>query len=278
MRPMRFTSVLVLAQSLLLILPCDADQKDNKPSAAQKRDERRENEAVREAQDRLRDVEKELRQAETELRDAQQGVRQAVLRRQQAAAALQKTVDRLEGEHADLTGLTEARRTLKSLQTEFDEKASPIRRTLSSQTEYQAALAEVTRIKTALADAETTQTERQKLGKEQLAAAAKVRELEQAAFRRDTDLAGLLAKMDRAEKELQIANNKFEKAVERDGDLKSARKAFETAKSDEDGAEQSVVKKTRELSAARSKLAQATQQLQQKKLQDARDNNKPKKK
>ncbi len=261
-------------------LPIEAAQKSgNKATSAQKRDEQRENEAVRDAQEHLNDVQKELKTAEADLRESQQAVRQAVQNRQKAVAAVQKTLDRLEGEHADLTGLTAARRTRKTLQTEFDEKAAPVRKSLESQADYRAAQSALTQAKAALKPVDTdADIDRKQLAKDHLAATAKVRELEQTAFRRDAGLTALQTKIDLAEKQFEAANDKFEKAVERDADLKAARKAFEDSKTAEDKAEQSVAKKSREFASLRGKLAQATQQLQQKKLQDARDDNRSKKK
>ena len=260
-------------------LPIEAAQKTgNKQTPAQKRDEQRENEAVRNAQNHLTDVQKDLKQAEADLREAQQAVRQAVQNRQKAATALQKTLDRLEGEHADLTGLTATRRSLKTLQTEFEEKAAPVRKTLETRADYQAAQSALTKAKAALkpADDDNGDVDRKQLAKDHLAATAKVRELEQTAFHNDPGLAALQSKVDLAEKQWHMANDKFEKAVERDGDLKAARKAFENAKIAEEKSEQAVSKEARGLASVRVKAAQATQQLQQKKLQDARDDNRNK--
>lgn len=280
MRPSWRVWISICLSGMSFCLPIEAAQKGpSKQSTAQKRDEQRENEAVRKAEDHLRDVQKEVKKTEADLREAQQRVRQTVTQRQAAASALQKTLDRLEGEHADLTGLTATRRALKTVQAEFDQQAAPVRKMLESQDDYRAAQSALARAKAALAPADDdVEVDRKQLAKDHLAATAKVRELEQAAFRRDAGLTVLTDKIDRAEKDVQVALERFEKAVERDRDLKTARKAFEDSKAAEDRAETAVAKELRALAAARMKVTQATQQLQQKKLQDARDDNRGKKK
>lgn len=261
-------------------LPMEAAQKNPaKQTKTQKQDEQRENEAVRKAQDQLNEVQKDLKKAESGLREAQQHIQRAVAQRQSAASALQKTIDRLEGVHADLTGLTAARRTLKAVQAEFDEKAKPVRKGLESQADFQAAQQALARAKSALQPADDDVTaDRKQLAKDYATAQAKVRALEQAAFRRDAELTALQDKINLREKQVQLAVDNFEKAVERDGDLKAARKAFDDAKAAENHAEDARLKAAREVAAARSKAAQATLQLQQKKLQDARDDNRGKNK
>lgn len=275
---MRWQSFTVSLVALGLCLPTEAAQK-NSQSKAQKRDEQRENEAVRKAQQHVNDVQKDLKQDEGALRDAQGQLRQAITQKKMAIAALQKTIDRLEGEHADLTGLTATRRDLKAAQAAFDEKAGPVRKSLESQPEYQAALQSLAKIKAALkAMDDNPEADRKQLAKDFSAATTKVHDLERAAFQRNPELTMLQTKVDASEKAVQQALAKFEKAVEQDGDLKVARKALEQAQQAEDRAEDAVAKAARTVAAARVKLTQANQQLQQKKLQDAKDDNRGKNK
>lgn len=264
--------------ALCLCLPLDAAQK-NPQSNAQKRDEQRENEAVKKAQQHLNDVQKDLKENEGALRDVQSQLRQAIAQRKMATTALQKTIDRLESEHADLTGLTAARRELKSAQATFDEKAGPVRKQLETKPDFQAAQQALAKIKTALKSMDDDpEADRKQLAKDFSAATAKVHELERAEFQRNPELSALQTKVDAAEKTVQQAVVKFEKAVEKDGDLKAARKGLEQAQQAEDRAEEAVAKAARTVAAARGKLVQANQQLQQKKLQDAKDDNRGKNK
>lgn len=275
---MRWQVWTVSIVALCLCLPVAAAQK-NSQNKAQKRDEQRENEAVRKAQEHLNDVQKDLKQDEGALRDAQGQLRQAITQRKMATSALQKTIDRLEGEHADLTGLTAARQDLKAAQSAFDEMAGPVRKSLESQPDYQAAQQSLAKVKAALkAMDDNPEADRKQLAKDFSAATAKVHAMERAEFQKNPELAALQTKIDVAEKAVQQALAKFEKAVEKDGDLKAARKALEQSQQAEDRAEDAVAKAVRSLAATRVKLTQANQQLQQKKLQDARDDNRGKNK
>ncbi|HET6424131.1 MAG TPA: hypothetical protein VFG20_10635 [Planctomycetaceae bacterium] len=276
MRSIRCLEIAVIVLGLASLMDA-APKRPGSQSAAQKRDEQRENEAVRKAQDHLKDVEKEAKNAEDELRDAQQRVRQAVSQRQSAAAALQKTIERLESEHADLTGLTAARREFKAAQAAFDNQAAPVRKALQSQAEFQAAQQTLARVKEKMKSADKDAVvDRAQLAREFATATADLRELEQAAFRREANLIALQTNIDQSQSRVQQAVDKFEKAVERDRDLKAARATFDNAKTAEDRAEQAVTKAAREVTSLRAKIAQATQQLQQKKLQDQRDDNRGK--
>ena len=248
----------------------------NKGNQANKQDEKRENEAVRKAQDELQDAEKAIRKAESSLADARRDLTKAIAARTAAGKNVQKTIDRLEAEHAEGKGVTAARERFKAAQAAYEAAAEPIRAGLKSDPAYVAALAKVDKAKTALKAAEADA--RLQAAKESAAALQKVRELEKAALARDPQAKKTGKQMDDAQATLQGTIERFNKAVETDPELKSVKKAFESAKKDEDQAEVALARETRDLAATRSKLVKAQQDLAQKKAADARDSNKPKKK
>lgn len=268
------TRVLVLVTSLSCCATGFSADK-GKPSQAQKRDEQRENEAIRKAQAHLNDVQKALKQAEDELKSAQQKATQAIAKRQAATNSLQKVLDRLEAEHAEMTGLASARKAYAAMETEFEQESEPILAELRKTTEYQALTQKIENGKASL-KADDSDIDRAALARENLEAAQRLRELELAAFRRDPSLNRLLARVEQAQEEVRKASAKFEKAVERDSELKSARKAFEEAKSAQTQAENTLAKQSREVALARNNVTQAARILQQKKLADQRDTNRSK--
>lgn len=241
-------------------------------TSAQKRDERREDAAVRKAQDAVNEAQQAVRTAEGEQKTAEGKLREAAARRKAAAGALRKTLDRLEAEHADTTGLTAVRRSLKEAQAEFDLKARPVREALRKDADFRAAEAAVSRAEESLKGAEDP-SDRETPLKERLAATNRLRELEDAAFRRDEVLRTLKDRVERSQAAVRQANERFERAVERDEALRAARKEFDSAQAAEERAEKAAATQARDLAAARDKLARATRQLQQKKLEDRRDDN-----
>lgn len=248
----------------------------NKGNQSQKQDEKRENEAVRKAQDEVQDAEKAIRKAESSLQDARRDLTKAIAERTAAGKNVQKTIDRLESEHAEGKGVIAARERFKAAQAAYEAAAAPIRERLKSDPAYVAAQTNVDKTKAALKAEEGDA--RLQAAKESAAALQKVRELENAALERDPQAKKLDKEMDDAQAALQRTIERFNKAVENDPDLKSAKKAFETAKKGEDQAESAIARETRDLATARGKLAKAQQTLAQKRAADARDSNKPKKK
>lgn len=269
---MQHARVLVTALMTLLSTAGLAVAEQKKPS--QRNDEKRENEAVRDAQDDLHEVEKKLKQADSDLRDFQQRLRQAVARRQTAMAAVQKVLDRLEKEHAEGTGLTAARQALQAAQAEFDENAKPVKERLSQQADYKAAQAALAKAKAAVQPSGDDPADRAQAAKDYTTAIARIRELEQAAFQQDETLKPLSVRRDAAAQQVREATDKFEKAVASDADLKAARNDVDVAKRDADKAEQVVAEGSRKLAAVRMQVTQAQQKLAQKKLADQRDDNK----
>ncbi len=243
---------------------------------ARRLDEQREDAAVRQAQQAVDEAQRDVRESLQSLQKSQAAFRQAEAERKGAGVALQKTIDRLEEEHAASAGLVAARSHLKQSRAAFDQASEPILASVKTQAAYQAAeveLAEATALLTPEAEGD-----REEAARRAAAARAAMRDLERAAIASDSRIAPFEKRVTAAETNLDAAQSRFEKAVESDADLKAARKAFQTAQAAEAKAEAALLRDNRDLLSARSKLARAQQSLTAKKLDDQRDSNQPPKK
>lgn len=246
-----------------------------KPSP--KQDEKRENEAVKDAQQTLQEAREKLKDAEKSAGDDQARLRQAVAAQKSATKDLQQVQDRLEVEHGEKTGLTAARKKLKDIESEYDRAAKPILDRVHA--EQKPLLDRLEKAKQAIRpkadepndDRSAAVAEHNKLMKE-------LRDAEQQALAADATVKPLQRKVEDVRALLDVALKKFETAVERDGDLRAARQAFERSKREQDNAEAAVAKAQRSVADARQRVAMATQKLQQKQAADAKDSNKPKNK
>lgn len=236
-------------------------------------DEQREDAAVRKAQEEFKESQQQVRSAQQSLQRSQGAFRKAEAERKAAGVALQRTIDRLEEEHAESAGLNAARDALKECRAAFKEAAEPILAAVRRMPAYQAAEAQLAAATETLAP--EAEGDREEAARSAAAARATMRDLERAATDADPRLEPLDARVVSAETKLEAARTRFDKAVEMDGDLKAARSAFAAAKTAEEKAEAALVRDNRELLAARSRLARAEQSLQAKKRADQRDDNKP---
>lgn len=276
---MRFTGWLLIlcCVSTLHVVAIDAPAQTpkvvRKPSP--KQDEKRENEAVKEAQQDLQEARDRLKEAEQSLKDELERHRKAIAAHKTAGTAIEKVQDRLEAEHGERTGLTAARKALKEVQTEFDRAAKPILERVHA--DQKPLVDSLEKARLALkpkedhpdADRSAAVAEHAKLTKQ-------LRDYEQAAVEADPATKPLRKRLDAAEAAVQAALKKFEAAVERDGDLKAARKEFDQSKREVDAAETAIAKAQKSLADARNRVAQASQKLQQKQAADLKDANRPK--
>lgn len=240
---------------------------------ARQLDEQREDAAVRQAQQAVNEAQQDVRQAQQSWQKAQSAFRSAEANRKAAAVAVQKTIDRLEDEHAETAGLTAARERLKAARAAFSEAAEPILATVRKGPDYASAEKDLAAATAALDP--DVEGDREEAVRNAAAARARMRELERAATDPDPQLKSLSARVSDAEAKLDAAHDRFEKAVDNDSELKAARTALAAAKTAESRAEASLVKENRDLLSARAKLGKAQQTLQAKQLADQRDSNKP---
>lgn len=264
-RPMHVSAILCA----FAIVPVRAA--DN--GRARRADERREDAAVKEAREAVNDAEQEVRQAQQSLQRSQSRYREAEAERKRAGIALEKTVDRLEKEHADSGTIAAARERLSEARARFKEAAQPILATVRSQPAYVAAESE--RAEAVALLAPEAEGDREDAARRASAAAATMREMERSATSADPRLTALDAEVAAAEVRFKTAQRRFEKAVESDPDLESARRALSAARAAEDKAEATLVRENRDLLAARARLVRAQQSLAAKRAADQRDTNKP---
>jgi chromosome segregation ATPase len=258
-----------LLLGLLFGAICDAADSDR----ARRLDEQREDAAVRKAQQEITAAQEEVRQGQQLLLKAQAAFRQAEAGRKGAGVGLQKTVDRLEEEHAESAGLIAARDQVREARAAFKEAASPIIASVQQGTAYQTAEKHLSAATSALEP--EAEGNREEAARKAAAARATMRELERAVTDAEPRLKTLAATVTAAEAKLEAAQARFEKAVDQDADLKNARTTFAAAKAVEEKAEAALVRNNRGLLSARSKLARAQQSLQAKKIADQKDSNKP---
>jgi hypothetical protein len=242
-----------------------------KPSPRQ--DEKRENEAVKEAQMALQDAREQLQADEKTLTGEQDRLRKAVAAQKAAASDLQKVQDRLETEHGERTGLTAARKRLKEVTAEFDRTARPVLDRVH--TEHKSLVDAVEKARQAIKPQGDSPPEARAAAVAEHAKLTKeLRDLERKALETDETTKPLQKRVDDAEAAVQTALKKFETAVEKDGDMKAARQAFEKSKREVDAAETAIAKAQRAVVEGRGRVVQATQRLQQRQAADLKDGNK----
>ena len=266
---------------LLTVVPFAAAAQNGKKNNNQKNDERREDAAVQKARQDVNAAEKSLHESEKSARQAADKLKAALRDQSKAASQIQKRRDDLEEKHADLLGLTEARRTLDAARKAYHKAGAPILKHVTESAKHKEAL-EVAkqadqRLSALRADEDLDDNERLKL----MAEAAKSKQLpdrlEREALDADESLKSERSYLRDAEAAFAKANTAMEKAVEKDPELKSAKDAFEVAKDQAAAARRESAKETRQMADARQKLAREQNDLQQKINADRKDDNKPKK-
>lgn len=269
------TRMLVLAAFMSTMQPEFAVSPANAADTgrARRADEQREDEAVRKAREAVGDAEQQVRQAQKVLQRSQSHFREAEAERTRAGVALQKTLDRLEKQHAESGAMGAARERLNEARARFKEASKPILAKVRSQPAYVAAERERAEALALLAP--EAEADREEVARRASDAAATMREMERAATAADPGLTALDAEVTAAEERFKTAQSRFEKAVENDPELAVARKAFDTAKGAEAKAEGTLIRENRDLITARMKLARAQQSLAAKRMADQRDTNKP---
>ena len=254
--------------------------KNNNQTKAQKNDERRENEAVQKAQKDVKAAEKVFGDAEKSARQAAEKLKSAVRDQSKATSQIQKRRDDLEAKHADLVGLTEARRTLDAARKAYETAGAPILKQVAESAKYKEALEVAKSADCRLAalreDSDGDDSTRLK----QMAEAAKAKQhparLEREALDAEQSLKPECNKLRAAEEAVAKANDAMEKAVERDPELKSAKEAFEKAKDHVAAARRESVQEAKQLADAKQKLTREQNDLQQKITADRKDDNKGK--
>lgn len=258
--------------------PSNSAAQNNKNKNNNRNDERRENEAVQKAQKDFNAAEKALHEAEKSARQAADKVKGAERDQSKAASQLKKQHDDLEAQHADLLGLTAARRTRDTARSAYEKGGEPILKAVAESPKYQAAVEAAKNADRRLAilrqDKEGDASDRLK----QLADLSRTKlvpsQMEREALDAESSLKPQRTDLKAAEEAVARTREAVEKAVERDPALKSAKEVFEKAKSEVVSARREADKEGRQMAEARQKLAREQKDLQQKIYADRRDDNK----
>jgi chromosome segregation ATPase len=266
-------ALLVAALTLTVCLAPATAQIVKKPNN-NRQGERRENLGVKNAQDEINDAQKAVREREQEVRARLDSVKQARQSKQSAASALQKVEERLEAKHGETTGFAAARDKSKAAQEEFQTRTRPVLDELKQQAEYKSAEGVLAKAKLAIKpNPDKSDADRQAAAKSYSQALAALHDLERQAIDAVPELKALRTNTEEAQAAVQAAKKKFDRAVENDADMQSAKQVFDKAKQAEDAAERDAAQAQRQLAEAKQKVAQATQRYQQKRAQDQKDDN-----
>lgn len=241
------------------------------PSKAQKNDEQRENAAVKEARKDVNAAQDRQRAAAKAVRDAEQALNQAEQQQRRAASELQKAGDRLETELADLHGLTQARRSLREVQSRLDAISRPVLQEARQTAALREAQAAVDR------ERQRIDALRTNAGPEDRAALARLtaalNRLEREALGRDARTQLQQRAVDDAEESVRKQLAVVQKEAARSPVYQTAEQAFESAKRDVARARQTLEKEQRDLREAAQAVTRAEQNLARKMAADARDPN-----
>lgn len=255
-----------------------------KQSQAQKNEEKKEDEAVRKAQQSVKAAqdaetaaERQAKKAVDELKSAERGLTQA-------ASNLKKVREDLEDKHADAAGLASARKNAEAARKTYDAAGQPVLQRLTETPKHKQAIEAAKAAEQRLArlrnEADGNADDRIK----QSAEAARVKlvpgQLEREALDSESSLKPHRDKMVVAEEAVAAARKTADRLIDKDPALKGATDKIDRAKEEVASSRRTASQEEKQLVAARQTLAKGQQDLQQKIAADKRDDNKspPKKK
>lgn len=247
-------------------------------SQAAKNDEKRENEAVRKAQQELKEAVDAERNAERSAQRAVDAVRTAERALTQATARLQKVRDELESKHAEAAKLTAARKTADEARQAYQAASQPFLQRLTETSAYQQALAAAQSAEESLKKlpsddtADTARKERAELAR----AAQEPARLQREALEAETSLNPLRNRLKGADEGVAAAQRIIDRAIENDPALKEVRDQIERARQQVAAARKDAAQEERQLAEARQKVVRRRMDVQQKVAADQRDDNRGK--
>lgn len=136
-KPLLLTAISV---GVLLVSAASYAAAQNGKDNNNKNDERRENEAVQKAQKDADAAKKALNEVEKSAKQAADKIKDAERDQAKASSHLQKQGYELEAKHADLLGLTEARRTLNAARSAYEKSGKPVLEAVAESDKYKAAV------------------------------------------------------------------------------------------------------------------------------------------
>lgn len=252
-----------------------AAQKSN----AQKKDERRENEAVRKARQDVKDAQDAETAAERSSRKAADELKAAERSLVRAARQLQSLRESLEDKYAEAAGLAEARRAVEAAQRDYQSAGQPILQRLKETAKYQAAVAAAKEADQRMIKLRAESDGDFETNRKELAEAARLKlvpgRLEREALDADAALKSERTRVVATEAAIATIRKDVDRAIEKDPALKAAAERIEQARQAVSAARRNADREERQLADARQKLAREQQDLQQKIAADRRDDNKP---
>lgn len=240
------------------------EKKDDQKVAAAERD-------VAEARDKLQDAEKELKKAQDAKRDAGAELKAA-------GAKLKKTRDQVETQLEKEHKIESALADQSAAQQAYDKAKEPVIAAVKTTVEHQAAIksAEVAqaKIKDIKGNLLLAEAERRKQLSDASLATLLPSKLEQAAVDADPAAKDAKAKLATAAEKVAALREKIRKAVESNGEIKTAQKVFDQAKLADDKAKDKLATEARQAADAAQKLAREQAQLAQAKAADKKNDGK----
>ena len=258
--------------------PVTSAAQKGKQTQAQKNEEKKEDEAVRKAQQSVKAAqdaenaaERQAKKAVDELKSAERGL-------VQAASNLKKVREDLEDKHAEAAGLAAARKNADAARKAYEAAGQPVLQRLAETAKHkqavEAAKAAEQRLVRLRSEADGNADDRIK----QSAEAARVKlvpgQLEREALDADSSLKPHRDKMVTAEEAVAAARKTADRLIDKDPALKAAIDKIDRAKEEVASSRRTAGLEEKQLVAARQKLAKEQQELQQKIAADKRDDNK----
>lgn len=274
-RQLWWVPLIVILAGATVVYPACAAQKTN----AQKKDERRENEAVRKARQDVKAAQDAETEAEKAARKSADELKSAGRALTQAARQLQTLRDSLEDKHSEGAGLAEARRAAEAAQRDYQAAGEPVLRRLKETSKYQSAVAAAKEADQRMVSLRTDTDADFDMNLKELAEAARIKlvpgQMEREALDADASLQSQQARLVTAEAAIAAIRKDVDRAIEKDPALKAATERIEQARQAVAVARRNAEREERQLAGARQKLAREQQDLQQKIAADRRDDNKP---
>lgn len=268
--------VVVLIPSMVLAAPPNGKQTN-----AQKADERRENEAVRKAQQDVKDAQQAESAAERSAKQAIDALKAAERQLVQATSQLQKMREELEARHAVTSGLIAARATADEARKKYEAAGQPILQRLAENPRYRQAVEAATEADQRLTQLRNATDSDPEQRRKAMAEAARIKlipgQLQREALDAEVSLKPERDRLAEAEAAVAKARRQADQAIDRDPALQAATNRIGSIQQDIAAARRNVAKEERQLMEARQKLAREQHELQQKIVADQKDDNKPKK-
>ncbi len=266
----------LMASAALLSHTAWADQKNNKNSAQEKKDDAR----IKQQTEDVQRVQKELQGEERELADAEKDLAQAQAALKNAGREEDATRDRVEATQGRTIGIDRAIQVQVEAKKGFDTAAAPVLAALKESAAYKAAKTRSDKghqeLKRIAAQTDLTVDERRRRETAANADALAVANLEKETLDGHADVKVLKVSADEAAQRVQELRARIKSAVDKDSAVRSAHDATSKARDAVEVAQRRVAQQRTKVANTRAKLAKESGDVAQAKAADkANDNKKP---